>query len=102
MFILKQNGKTTYISLHRHEIYDKNPLVNVACIGIVKRDNIIYGNALNEGSLLVLCGAKQKRSTYRLDKLQKNKTIGMKNIMLVLSLFSTQSAIATPNKRLDP
>jgi phosphoribosylformylglycinamidine synthase len=30
----------------------------VACLGIVKKENIIYGNALNEGSLLVLCGAK--------------------------------------------
>ena len=45
-------------SLHRHSIYDKNPLVNVACIGIVKRENIIYGNALNKNSVLILCGAK--------------------------------------------
>lgn len=45
-------------SLHLSEIYDKNPLVNVACLGIVRKENIIYGNALNEGSLLVLCGAK--------------------------------------------
>ena len=45
-------------SLHRSKIYDKNPLVNVACLGIVKKENIIYGNALNKGSLLVLCGAK--------------------------------------------
>ena len=28
-------------SLYRHSIYDKNPLVNVACLGIVKRENII-------------------------------------------------------------
>ena len=45
-------------SLYRSEIYNKNPLVNVACLGIVQKENIIYGNALNEGSLLVLCGAK--------------------------------------------
>ena len=45
-------------SLHRSDIYNKNPLVNVACIGLVKKDNIILGNALNEGSLLILCGAK--------------------------------------------
>ena len=45
-------------SLHRGEIYNKNPLVNVACIGIVKNESIIYGNALNKGSLLVLCGAR--------------------------------------------
>lgn len=45
-------------SLYRSAIYNKNPLVNVACLGIVKKENIIYGNALNEGSLLILCGAK--------------------------------------------
>jgi len=45
-------------SLHKSDIYNKNPLVNVACIGLVKKENIIYGNALNEGSLLILCGAK--------------------------------------------
>tara|TARA_Y100000768_G_C23984647_1_gene687994 strand:+ start:1107 stop:3176 length:2070 start_codon:yes stop_codon:yes gene_type:complete len=45
-------------SLYTSDIYNKNPLVNVACLGIVKKDNIIYGNALNEGSLLILCGAK--------------------------------------------
>ena len=45
-------------SLHRGEIYNKNPLVNVACLGIVRRESIVYGNALNEGSILILCGAK--------------------------------------------
>ena len=45
-------------SLYKSDIYNKNPLVNVACIGIVKRENIIYGNALNENSILILCGAK--------------------------------------------
>ena len=45
-------------SLHISEIYNKNPLVNVACLGIVKKDKIIYGNALNEGSIFILCGAK--------------------------------------------
>ena len=45
-------------SLYTSEIYNTNPLVNVACLGIVKKENIIYGNALNKDSLLVLCGAK--------------------------------------------
>lgn len=45
-------------SLNRSHMYNKNPLVNVACIGIIKKDNIVYGNALNENSLLILCGAK--------------------------------------------
>ena len=45
-------------SLHTSDIYNKNPLVNVACLGIIKKDNIIYGNALHKGSLLILCGAK--------------------------------------------
>lgn len=41
-----------------HESYNKNPLVNVACLGIVKKENIIYGNALNNGSLLIYIGSK--------------------------------------------
>ncbi len=45
-------------SLEYNTIYNKNPLLNVACIGIIKKDNIIYGNALNEGSLLVYVGSK--------------------------------------------
>jgi len=40
------------------EIYNKNPLLNVGCIGIVKTENIIYGNALNENSLIIYIGAK--------------------------------------------
>jgi phosphoribosylformylglycinamidine synthase subunit PurL len=39
-------------------MYNKNPLVNVACLGIVKKDKIIYGNALNEESLLIYVGSK--------------------------------------------
>ena len=38
--------------------YNTNPLVNVACLGILKKDEIIYGNALNEGSLLIYVGSK--------------------------------------------
>ena len=45
-------------SLEYNSIYNKNPLLNVACIGIIKKENIIYGNALNEGSLLVYVGNK--------------------------------------------
>tara|TARA_Y100000996_G_scaffold391461_1_gene353459 strand:- start:828 stop:2894 length:2067 start_codon:yes stop_codon:yes gene_type:complete len=45
-------------SLHISDIYNKNPLVNVACLGIVKKQNILYGNALNKCSKLILCGAK--------------------------------------------
>lgn len=47
-------GGDTYF----HSCYDKNPLVNVACLGLVKKDNIIYGNALNEKSFLIYIGAK--------------------------------------------
>ena len=39
-------------------MFNKNPLVNVACLGIVKKENIIYGNVLNEGSLLIYVGSK--------------------------------------------
>ena len=42
----------------KNECYDNNPLLNVACIGLVKKENIIYGNALNPGSLLIYVGSK--------------------------------------------
>ena len=40
------------------ETYNKNPLVNVGCIGILKKENIIYGNALNNDELLIYVGSK--------------------------------------------
>lgn len=40
------------------ETYNKNPLVNVGCLGIVKNDNIIYGNASEEGQQLIYVGSK--------------------------------------------
>ena len=43
---------------YRDETYNKNPLLNVACLGIVKKENIIYGNALNTDSLLIYVGSK--------------------------------------------
>lgn len=43
---------------YRGEIYNKNPLLNVAAFGIVKKENIIYGNALNVGSTMIYVGAK--------------------------------------------
>ena len=53
-FILK--GYSLNHSIEK--IFNKNPLVNVACLGIIKKENIIYGNALNKGSVMILCGAK--------------------------------------------
>ena len=44
--------------LFRGEIYNKNPLVNVGAIGIMKKENIIYGNALDENNLLIYVGSK--------------------------------------------
>ena len=44
--------------LYIHESYNTNPLVNVGCLGIVKKDNIIYGNALHENSFLIYVGSK--------------------------------------------
>jgi len=44
--------------LYRSHLYDKNPLLNVACIGILKKKNIVYGNALNDDSLLIYIGGK--------------------------------------------
>ena len=44
--------------LYLHNSYDKNPLVNVGCLGIVKKKNIIYGNALSTKSVLLYVGSK--------------------------------------------
>ncbi len=44
--------------LYKHESYNNNPLVNVGCLGIVKKDNIIYGNATDNNQLLVYVGSK--------------------------------------------
>lgn len=43
---------------YRSEIYNNNPLLNVACLGLVKKENIVYGNALNENSHLIYVGSK--------------------------------------------
>ena len=44
--------------LYRNPTYNKNPLVNVACVGLVKKKQVIYGNALNNESLLIYVGSK--------------------------------------------
>lgn len=40
------------------KMYDTNPLVNVACLGIVKKKDIVYGRATTEGSLMIYVGSK--------------------------------------------
>lgn len=45
-------------SCYREAIYNKNPLVNVACLGLVKTDKIVYGNAKESGDLLVYVGSR--------------------------------------------
>jgi len=44
--------------LYKHECYNKNPLVNVGCIGLLKKENIIYGNATAEKQVLIYVGSK--------------------------------------------
>ncbi len=44
--------------LRFHASYNKNPLINVGCIGIVKKDNIIYGRATGDKQLLIYVGSK--------------------------------------------
>ena len=44
--------------LQVHESYNTNPLVNVGCLGIVKKENIIYGNVLDENRYLIYVGSK--------------------------------------------
>ena len=43
---------------YRGTIYNKNPILNVGCVGIMKKENIIYGNALNVGSYIIYVGGK--------------------------------------------
>ena len=43
------------------ETYNRNCLVNVCALGLVKKKNIIYGNALTEGSDLIYVGARTGR-----------------------------------------
>lgn len=44
--------------LYLHPSYNTNPLVNVGCLGIVKKDNIIYGNADGASNYLIYVGSK--------------------------------------------
>ena len=39
-------------------MYNKNPLVNVACFGLMKKENIIYGNVLDDNDVLIYVGSK--------------------------------------------
>ena len=41
--------------------YNENPLVNVACMGLVEEKNIIYGHALTPGNDLIYVGARTGR-----------------------------------------
>ena len=44
--------------LYKDESYNKNPLVNVGCLGILRKEEIIYGNAKREDDLLIYVGSK--------------------------------------------
>tara|TARA_Y100000389_G_C17470102_1_gene529609 strand:- start:4247 stop:6388 length:2142 start_codon:yes stop_codon:yes gene_type:complete len=44
--------------LKRCETYNKNPLVNVGCIGILKKENIIYGRVESKDNLLIYIGSR--------------------------------------------
>lgn len=41
-----------------NECYEKNPLLNVACLGLVKLDNIVYGRVRNVGDKIIYIGNK--------------------------------------------
>ena len=45
-----------------NKCYNTNPLVNVACIGIVKKNDIIYGNAKDTENVLIYVGSKTDNS----------------------------------------
>ena len=44
--------------LYRDDTYNNNPLLNVACLGIVKKENIIYGSVKETNNLLIYVGSK--------------------------------------------
>lgn len=44
--------------LYKDESYNKNPLVNVGCLGILRKEEIIYGNAKREDDLLIYVGSR--------------------------------------------
>lgn len=50
-------GGETYF----HPCYSKNPLVNVFCLGIVKKERIFYGKASGKGNPVFYVGAKTGR-----------------------------------------
>ena len=43
---------------YRESTYSKNPLVNICCLGLVKKENIVYGNVRNIGDYLIYVGSK--------------------------------------------
>ena len=47
--------------LRRGECYNKNPLMNAACIGLVRKEHIVLGNACTPGSVLVCVGGRTGR-----------------------------------------
>ena len=44
--------------LYFHNSYNTNPLVNVGCLGLVKKKDIIYGNVCNDNNYLIYVGSK--------------------------------------------
>jgi phosphoribosylformylglycinamidine synthase len=44
--------------LRVHDSYDKNPLVNVGCLGLVRKEHIIRGRATESGQVLIYVGSK--------------------------------------------
>ncbi|HEY4485016.1 MAG TPA: phosphoribosylformylglycinamidine synthase subunit PurL, partial [Nitrospiria bacterium] len=47
--------------IYFHEIYDQNPLVNVFCIGIAKKDRIFRASARGAGNPVIYIGSKTGR-----------------------------------------
>ena len=43
---------------YRESTYSKNPLVNICCLGLVKKEKIVYGRVKNIGDYLIYVGSK--------------------------------------------
>ncbi len=47
--------------IHFEDCYSRNPLVNVFCLGVARKENIFYGKATGIGNSLIYVGAKTGR-----------------------------------------
>jgi len=80
------------------ESFNKNPLVNVVCIGLVEKDKIIRGIAPNPGDAMLLVGNKTGRDgihgvTFASEELCETKSEADRPAVQIPDPFSKKSII---------